>query len=40
MERERIAHLTDLANAVRYAQNGTKEQFESYMDSMLRVVNR
>lgn len=38
MERDRVAHIADLANAIRYAQNGSVEQFSSYMDSLLRIA--
>ena len=31
-------HLTDMANAVRVAQNGTKEQFTDYVDALSRMV--
>jgi hypothetical protein len=39
MERDRISQLSDLANAVRYAQNGSKEQFSSYIDQLARIAN-
>lgn len=38
MERDRVAHIADLANAVRYAQNGTVEQFSSYIDRLVRIA--
>ena len=38
MERDRLLKLTDLANAVRVAQNGTREQFSNYVETLTRMV--
>jgi hypothetical protein len=36
LERDRLVHLADFADAVRFAQNANREQYSSYISALLR----
>jgi len=39
LEKDRMSNLIDLANAVRFAQNGTKEQYSQFIQDLMRLAS-
>ncbi len=39
LEQDRLSGLIDLANAVRFAQNGTKDQFSQFINNLERAAS-
>jgi len=39
MEQDRMSHLIDLTNAIRYAQNGNKQQFTQFINELVRLAS-
>ncbi len=39
MEQDRMSHLIDLANTIRFAQNGSKDQFSQFIQQLMRLAS-
>jgi hypothetical protein len=39
LEQDRMSRLIDMTNAMRFAQNGNKEQFSSFVEELMRMAS-